>query len=180
MPTKVNLSFIDEYYGEYINLLEIPKYRKIKNRKALVRKKRELTYSKMNTLFPYSQEQYEKCLQKRREIEKEKRAFLEELRKKQKIEAMKLKKKEAYRNNIISQMKTAQDIINLEKTHKIVILKFTHSMGVRKEAKPHNNYCEFIYRIDKSEAPLIKAIVLDKPDVEAVINYLKSRKKINK
>lgn len=145
MPKFPLKYLIDHGNGNYENALEIPKYKKYKNKKAI------------------------KKLMARRKLQ------IMILNKKNEINKTNIQKTETKR--ITSQIKTYRDILSLAASKKIIILKFIYNMGQTNIPRMHNNYCEFTYRINR-EYPEIKAnFLLNKNEINEVLDFLNKNRK---
>lgn len=145
MPKFPLKYFIDHGNGNYENALEISKYKKYKNKKAI------------------------KKLMARRKLQ------IMILNKKNEINKTNIQETETKR--ITSQIKTYRDILSLAASKKIIILKFIYNMGQTNIPRMHNNYCEFTYRINR-EYPEIKAnFLLNKNEINEVLDFLNKNRK---
>lgn len=155
------MKYIDkDSSGNYINTLEIPKYKKYKNKKRILKMKRGY---EERTPHCYS---YHKHKQSFENLKIPLRKNL-------------VNSRPSYSEYIVSQIKSFEDLIKLANEKKIVILKFIHNMGYRKEPKKYNNYCEFTYRVNKNDPSNTKTFLLNRVQVETVLGLFKKDKEIN-
>lgn len=162
--SKIHMKYIDkDHFGNYVNLLEIPKYRKYKNKKRILKMKREYE-ERTPPCYCYS---YHKPEQGFRNISRNKP-----------LEKKSVNSRPSYSEYIMSQIKSFEDLIKLANEKKIVILKFIHNMGYRKEPKEHNNYCEFTYRVNRNDPFNTKTFLLNKFQIETVLEFFKKDKEL--
>ena len=159
------MKYIDkDSFGNYINILEIPKYKKYKNKKRILKTKREY------------EERTPPCYCDSYHIPKQ--SFIN-INRRNPLKKKLVNSRPSYSEYIISQIKSFEDLIRLTNEKKIIILKFIHNMGYRKEPKEYNNYCEFTYRVNKNDPSNTKTFLLNRVQVETVLGLFKKDKEIN-
>jgi len=150
--SKIPLTMIyKDHKGEYVNLLEVPKRKKRKTKKSILKAEREI-YELKKWIYNYGVSYTYKSNNKRKNVRS----------KKDNQESIKVK--------------DYKELIELNKTNKLVIIGFIYNLGKTNKIKDFQNYCEFKYRINREGNEEVYKTVLHKSEVLEVLDYLNNRK----